>query len=167
MQLTSTNIKAWVEQNRDLLKPPVGNKVLFQERECLVMVVGGPNARTDFHYNETPEFFYQLEGTIFLDLQVDGRLETITIGAGEMYMLPARVPHRPRRGENTVGLVVELARNDNAKDGLIWHCKACNNKLYEEYFVLTNIETDFQPVFKRFKESPELRTCSACGLLND
>ncbi len=130
------------------------------------MVVGGPNSRTDFHYNETPEFFYQLEGTLLLDVQIEGKLERIEVPAGEMYMLPAKVPHRPVRLENTVGIVVELTRQENAKDGLLWYCESCNTKLYEEYFVLKNIETDFQPVFKRFADSEELRTCKSCGTVH-
>ena len=33
------------------------------------MVVAGPNARKDYHFNETEEWFYQLEGNINVRIQ--------------------------------------------------------------------------------------------------
>ena len=64
------NLTKWVEDNRDLLKPPVGNKNLYKEADdYIVMVVAGPNARKDYHYNETEELFYQLEGEIEVHIQ--------------------------------------------------------------------------------------------------
>lgn len=159
------NLKAWIDENRDLLKPPVGNKNLYTEAgDYIVMIVGGPNARKDYHYNETEELFYQVEGDIEVGIQEDGKAVTIPIREGEMFLLPAGMPHQPRRGANTVGLVIEVKRADREmKDGLLWFCEKCNHKLHETYFVLENIEKDFIPRFREFYGSEKMRTCTSCG----
>lgn len=161
----SFNLFQWVADNKALLKPPVNNKNIYPESsEYIVMIVGGPNARKDFHYNESEEFFFQLEGTIYIDIQEDGKRERITLNAGDVYLLPPKVPHLPIRTENSVGLVVEKKRKEKgAQDGLLWYCDQCNHKLHEVYFELNNIETDFLPHFKTFYNSVELRTCENCG----
>ncbi|MDR2222808.1 MAG: 3-hydroxyanthranilate 3,4-dioxygenase [Flavobacteriaceae bacterium] len=162
---TSFNLLQWVADNKHLLQPPVGNKNIYPlSDDYIIMVVGGPNARKDFHYNEAEEFFFQLEGTIYIDIQENGQRKRITLNAGDIYLLPAKTHHSPIRTENSVGLVVERKRKDaNGKDGLIWYCENCNHKLYEVYFALTDIETDFLPHFKHFYSSEELRTCCKCG----
>ncbi len=157
------NFQKWIDENRDKLKPPVCNKVVYQEGDMIIMVVGGPNARRDFHYNEGPEFFYQLEGEMLLRTQQDGKVVDYPIKAGEIFLLPAKVPHSPIRYENSIGLVIEQVRREGEDDGLMWYCESCNHKLYEEYFPLKNIETDFQKVFNRFLGSEDLRTCDSCG----
>jgi len=159
------NLKQWIDDNRDLLKPPVGNKNLYVEAgDFIVMIVGGPNARKDYHYNETEELFYQLEGDINVRIQEDGKAVDVPIKAGEMFLLPAKVPHSPGRTEGSIGLVIEAVRKGTAmKDGLLWFCDKCNNKLHETYFPLTNIEKDFLPRFREFYSSEELRTCKKCG----
>lgn len=158
------NLQQWIDQNRDILKPPVGNKNLYTDAgDFIVMVVGGPNARKDYHYNETEELFYQLEGDILVKIQEDGAAVDVVIRAGEMFLLPAKVPHSPIRPEGSVGLVVERKREASHKDGLLWFCWQCNNKLHETYFNLTNIEKDFLPRFREFYASEELRTCDNCG----
>ena len=81
-----------------------------------------------------------------------------------MFLLPAKVPHSPVRSEGSIGLVIERVRKGtDYKDGLMWFCEKCNNKLYEKYFPLTNIENDFLPVFKEYYASEDLRTCNSCG----
>ena len=159
------NIHQWIEENKDLLKPPVGNKNIYKESgDYIVMMVGGPNARKDYHYNETEELFYQFKGDIVVGIQEEGKAVDIEIKEGEMFLLPAKVPHQPRRGEGSVGLVIEVKRNDRPiQDGLMWFCEKCNTKLYEDYFVLNNIELDFLPRFRYFYGSQELRTCKCCG----
>ncbi|MBA3900393.1 MAG: 3-hydroxyanthranilate 3,4-dioxygenase [Bacteroidetes bacterium] len=157
------NIKKWIDENRHLLKPPVSNKQVWKDAEFIVMVVGGPNARKDYHYNEGEEFFYQLEGDINVGIQEDGKAVKIPIKEGDIFLLPPRVPHSPARGANTIGLVIERRRRPGEKDGLLWFCENCNNKLYEEYFELTDIMNQFQEVFARFYGSKELRTCNKCG----
>ena len=162
------NLQKWIEDNRELLKPPVGNKNLYTESgDYIVMIVGGPNARKDFHYNETEELFYQLEGDITVRIQENGEAVDVPIKAGEMFLLPAKVPHSPIRSEGSIGLVIEYKRKPEHKDGLLWFCDSCNNKLHETYFELTNIEKDFLPRFKEFYGSEELRTCNNCNTVID
>jgi 3-hydroxyanthranilate 3,4-dioxygenase len=160
------NFKKWIEDHRHLLKPPVGNKMVWPDREFIVMVVGGPNARTDFHVNRGEEFFYQLEGNITLKVIDDqGSMRDVAINEGDIYLLPAGTPHSPQRPEGSVGLVVERRRRENELDGLQWYCKQCHHKLYEEYFPLTNIEKDFGAVFERYYDSKHT-TCKECGTQN-
>ena len=127
------------------------------------MIVAGPNARKDYHYNETEELFYQIEGSIVVKTQQDGKLVEVPINQGEMFLLPPKVPHSPVRSEGSIGLVIERKRKQNQKDGLLWFSDTANELLYEEYFTLTNIEKDFLPVFKRFYSDETLRTCPKTG----
>jgi 3-hydroxyanthranilate 3,4-dioxygenase len=161
------NLKKWIEENRSLLQPPVGNKNLYVESEdYVIMIVGGPNARKDYHYNETEEWFFQVEGSVMIGVQEDGKAIDIEVKEGEMFLLPPRTPHQPRRGEGTVGIVIEVKRADRElKDGLLWFCEKCNQPLHETYFVLENIEKDFLPRFKEFYGNEEMRTCKSCGHL--
>ena len=158
------NLKKWISDNRDLLKPPVGNKNLYADAgDYIVMVVGGPNARKDYHYNETEELFYQLEGDITVTIQEDGKAVEVPIKEGEMFLLPARVPHQPARPAHSVGLVIECKRTGNEKDGLMWFCEKCNAPLKEFKFHLKKKKKDFLPRFKEFYGSEESRTCAKCG----
>lgn len=158
------NLKKWIDNNRNLLKPPVGNKNLYVDSDdYIVMVVGGPNARKDYHFNDTEELFFQLEGDILVTVQIDGKAVEVPVREGEMFLLPSNIPHNPVRPANSVGLVVEIKRKKQHTDGLLWFCDNCNNKLYESYFPLSNIEKDFLPVFKKFYSSEELRTCKKCN----
>lgn len=157
------NFKKWIEENRHLLKPPVNNKVVYKDAEFIVMVVGGPNSRKDYHYNESEEFFYQLEGDIKVQIQEDGKAVEVDIKEGEIFLLPAKVPHNPRRFANSIGLVMERKRRPDEKDGLLWFCEKCNHPLHSAYFMLTDITSQFQIEFKRFYESKDLRTCKKCG----
>lgn len=159
------NLHKWIDQNRGLLKPPVGNKNIYKESgDYIVMVVGGPNARKDYHYNETEELFYQLEGYIKVHIQEDGEKRTMELGPGDMYLHPGKIPHSPERGEGSIGLVIERQRlGEVGEDGLMWFCDNCNNKLYEVFFPLNDIEKDFLKHFKLFYNSEKLRTCKNCG----
>lgn len=159
------NFKKWIDDNRHLLKPPVGNKVVYENTEFIVMVVGGPNARKDYHYNESEEFFYQLEGNITVTIQEDGKAIEVPINEGDIFLLPPKVPHNPKRGPNTIGLVMERKRKENERDGLIWFCEKCNTKLFENYFPLADITTAFQKTFSLFYSDEELRTCKKCGAI--
>ncbi len=167
--LQAFNFKNWINDHRELLKPPVGNKCLYSDGTFIVMVVGGPNLRTDFHINQTDEFFYQLEGDIFLRIYDENeqhqKVKEIPIREGEVFMLPAGVPHSPQRSENSVGLVVEKTREAHERDGLRWYCAKCHEKLYQEFFHLDNIETQFPPVFQRYYDSEHVR-CKNCEHVN-
>ena len=160
--LQTIDFRQWIEANRHLLKPPVGNRVVYRDTEFIIMVVGGPNTRKDFHVDPAEEFFYQLEGDMTLRTVEQGRIRDLAIRAGEILLLPPKVPHSPQRPADTVGLVIERRRRDGELDGLQWYCERCERLLYEEYLQLRNIETDFPPVFERFFGSRERRTCQHC-----
>ncbi|TDK44154.1 3-hydroxyanthranilate 3,4-dioxygenase [Algoriphagus formosus] len=158
------NFKKWIDDNRHLHKPPVGNQQVYKGNDdFIVMVVGGPNARKDYHYEEGEEFFYQLEGDIVLKVIENGKPKDISIKEGEIFLLPPRVPHSPQRPANTVGLVMERYRRPGEKDGFLWFCENCNHKLHEEYVELTDIVNQLPPIMERFWSSDELRTCKKCG----
>ncbi len=157
------NFKKWIDENRHLLKPPVGNQQVYKVADDLiVMVVGGPNKRKDYHYNETEEFYYQLEGDIVVKIIEDGKPVDIPIKEGEIFLLPGKTPHSPQRPENTVGLVIELVRSQKAEDAFMWFCENCGNKLYEEFLHLDNIVTQLPPIMQNFYEHEHLRTCQKC-----
>jgi 3-hydroxyanthranilate 3,4-dioxygenase len=158
------NFQQWIKDHQEFLKPPVGNKCVYTESgDLIIMVVGGPNQRKDYHYNETEEFFYQIKGDITLKIQEEGKAVDIPIKEGEIFLLPAKVPHSPIRPADSVGLVIEVKRKHGEKDGLQWYCENCNHQLHSTTFKLNNVEKDFQPRFKEFYGSEELRTCSQCG----
>ncbi len=158
------NLNKWIEEHRHLLKPPVGNQTVYKDTgDFIVMVVGGPNSRKDFHYNESEELFYQLEGDITVRIQDEGKIVDIPIKAGDMFLLPAKTPHSPQRGENSVGLVIEKVREGNEIDGFMWFCENCDHKLYEEYMKLTDIVTQLPPVMNGFYADVDKRTCKNCG----
>jgi 3-hydroxyanthranilate 3,4-dioxygenase len=162
-RLQPLNFKKWIEEHRHLLKPPVGNQLVWQDRDFIVMVVGGPNSRTDFHIDESEEFFYQVEGDITLRVMEDGKPQDIPIREGEIFLLPPRVPHSPQRSAGTVGLVIERKRREGELDGFVWFCPQCNHKLYDEFLQVTNIVTQLPPIFERFYGNPEHCTCKQCG----
>ena len=160
------NFKKWIDEHRHLLKPPVGNKCVWDGGEYIVMVVGGPNSRKDYHYNETPEFFYQVEGDMVLKIiNEKGEKVDVEIKEGEIYLLPARVPHSPQRKANTVGLVIEYPRPKGVKDALEWYCEESGSLLYREEFELKNIETDMPAIFDILYSDIEKRTCSKSGVV--
>ncbi len=165
MALAAFNLKQWIDEHRHLLKPPVGNEQLWKEvhPEFIVMVVGGPNSRKDFHVDAGEELFYQLEGDIVVRIVEDGRIRDVEIREGDIFLLPPNVPHSPQRTANTVGLVVERTRRQGELDGFQWYCEKCEQKLHEEFLVLTDITTQLKPVFDAFWLDLEARTCKNCG----
>jgi 3-hydroxyanthranilate 3,4-dioxygenase len=164
--LQPLNLHRWIDEHRSLLRPPVGNKLIYRDSEFIVMAVGGPNVRRDFHVDPAEEFFHQLEGDMVLRVAEAGTIRELPIRAGEILLLPPRIPHSPQRPANTVGLVIERQRRPGELDGLQWYCEQCSNLLYEEYLALTDIETQFPPVFDRFYASLEHRRCKRCGALS-
>ena len=161
--LTPFNLKKWINENRHLLKPPVGNRCIYKDAEnFIVMVVGGPNSRKDYHYNESEELYFQVEGNIILKIIDDGVKKDIPINEGDIFLLPPRTPHSPQRGDNTVGLVIEKVR-EQEEDGFLWYCENCGNKLYEEYKVINDIVQQLPPVMAGFYNDEMKRTCDKCG----
>ena len=163
--LTAFNLQRWIDDHREQLRPPVCNQQVFEENDFIVMIVGGPNARRDYHVDEGPELFYMIEGDMLLKVVVDGEQQDIPIREGEMLLLPPRVPHSPQRFADTVGLVVERARLPHELDGFMWFCEECSNKLYEEFVYVDDIVGQLPPIFERFWESEKNRTCTQCGAI--
>jgi 3-hydroxyanthranilate 3,4-dioxygenase len=157
------NLRAWVDQHRHLLKPPVANRQVYEGSEFIVMIVGGPNSRSDYHIDEGAELFYQLEGDMLLKTVQNGEFVDIPIREGDIFLLPPRVPHSPQRFANTVGLVVERQRRTDELDGFVWYCEVCGHELYSETLHVADIVKDLPPVMDRFARSEALRTCSECG----
>lgn len=158
------NLMNWIEENKDSLKPPVCNKEIYPGGDFIVMMVGGPNERVDYHYNETPEFFYQLKGDMVLKTVENGEFRDIPIKEGEIYLLEAKVPHSPQRTADSVGMVIELKRDpEEHTDGFHWYCDSCGNLLHEEYFKLVNIMKQLPEAFAKFNNNEALHTCKNCG----
>jgi len=168
MSLFNTiNLKNWIEENKDLLKPPVGNKCVWKDRNFIVMLIGGPNKREDYHINADEEFFYQIKGDIGLKyIDSEGKFAEITIKEGDIYLLPAKVPHSPQRPEGSIGMVIEKKRLPEQEDGFAWYCRKCNHFLYEHYIHVSNIETQLPKVFNDYYSKEVNTTCKKCGHKN-
>jgi 3-hydroxyanthranilate 3,4-dioxygenase len=164
MQLAAPfNLRSWIDQNRHLLKPPVGNKLLFQDSSFIVMAVGGPNSRKDFHHDPDEELFFQVEGNMLLRIVEHGRLTDISIREGDLFLLPPNIPHSPQRPAGSVGIVVERRRRADELDGFSWYCENCGNRLHLEQVAVGIIETELPAIFARFYSSVAHRTCKVCG----
>jgi 3-hydroxyanthranilate 3,4-dioxygenase len=159
------NLLRWIDQNRGQLKPPVGNKLLFEDGEFIIMAVGGPNSRKDFHHDPGAEFFFQVEGDMLLKTVVEGRRHDVPIREGDVYLLPAEVAHSPQRPAGSVGIVIERRRAPDELDGFSWYCENCGHCLYLERIAVRNIETELPAIFSRFYSSLEHRTCRVCGTI--
>jgi 3-hydroxyanthranilate 3,4-dioxygenase len=140
--------------HRDRLKPPVCNQVVFEDAEFIVMVVGGPNSRTDYHWDPGEELFYQVEGDMLLKTVQDGRIVDIPIREGEMLLLPPGVPHSPQRFADTVGLVIERRRRPRNRTASCGSASNCGHKLYEEFLHVHDIVAQLPPMFDRFYGDP-------------
>ena len=159
------NLQHWIEAHRHALVPPVANKQVYPAGDLIIMVVGGPNARRDYHVDPGAEFFYQLQGKLTLRTMQDGAPLDYSVGPGEVFLLPPSIPHSPQRPAGSLGLVVERRREPAEQDGFQWYCPSCHALLYEEYFALQNIEAQFPPVFARFHADRPRHTCRACGTI--
>ncbi|KAJ8326477.1 3-hydroxyanthranilic acid dioxygenase [Batrachochytrium dendrobatidis] len=160
------NFEKWIKENSHLLKPPVNNYCLWNSDDFIVMAVGGPNARNDYHVNSTEEWFYQYKGDMLLKVVDGGEFKDIPIKENEMFLLPGNVPHNPVRFENTVGVVLERKRPAGSLDHLRWYCEQCTEIVYQESFHCTNLGTQLKPVIQRYFASEDLRTCKKCGHVN-
>jgi len=160
------DFKGWIDEHRHLLRPPVGNAPVFEDAEVIVMVVGGPDSRTDDRIDPGEEFFYQLEGDMTLKGVDDGEFKDVEINEGQIFQLPPWVPHSPQRRADTVGLVIERKRREGELDGLRWYCEECHETVFEEFFHLTDIVKQLKPVIERYYASEKLRTCGNCGHVN-
>ncbi|EGD96069.1 3-hydroxyanthranilate 3,4-dioxygenase [Trichophyton mentagrophytes] len=168
------NIPKWLKKNAHLLKPPVSNYCVYHPSSkatqgYTVMVVGGPNARTDYHINSTPEFFYQHKGSIVIKV-VDTStspptFQDIPVHEGSLYLLPPNTPHSPVRFADTVGVVLEVPRPKGAKDTLRWYCRECKSVVWEKSFVCTDLGTQLNGIIEDFAGDESKRECKKCGCL--
>lgn len=160
------HLHRWIADNRDKLKPPVGNFALWDNGGFLVMVLGGPNARTDYHVNPGEELFYQVEGDIVVRVLEDGQPRDIPIKEGEIFLLPARVPHSPQRPAGTVGIVVEFPRLTKEDHHLQWVCKACGHTVNDFAFQPADLGKQIKEMLTKWNGDESLRKCPACGTVN-
>ena len=159
---------AWIEENKDLLRPPVNNKTLAVGSDFIVQVVGGPNQRTDFHVDPYEEWFYQLNGSMHVNVIVDGVQRSVEIAAGQTWLLPGNTPHSPQRPEaGSIGLVIERVREEGTLEKFQWYCPNCAALVYEVELQVRDIVTDLPPVFTAFYERSDAeRTCTKCGTVH-
>jgi 3-hydroxyanthranilate 3,4-dioxygenase len=161
------NLLSWIDENREFLKPPVGNKLVWKDRDFIVMMIGGPNMRDDYHVNQGEEFFYQIEGDMVLRTRNnEGKFEDTSIKEGEILLLPGGVPHSPQRPAGSVGLVIEKRRPEGQNDAMVWYCKKCEKLLFKNSFHLTNIETQIKEAIEKYHEDEANKKCKECGHLN-
>ncbi|KAI5273703.1 3-HAO-domain-containing protein [Aureobasidium subglaciale] len=160
------NIPKWLNENSHLLKPPINNYCVYSD-PMTVMIVGGPNARTDYHINTTPEFFYQYRGRMLLKTVEDGKHRDIYIDEGEIFLLPGNTPHNPVRFADTVGVVIEQPRPEGEVDKLRWYCQACGGVVHESSFVCTDLGSQIKEAVNKFGEDEEARRCENCGEVCD
>lgn len=159
---------AWIKENEHLLKPPVNNKAAWTPMgDFIVQVVGGPNQRTDFHFDPYEEWFYQYRGNMHVNIQTPDGLQRIDIREGEMWLLPGNVFHSPQRPEEgSIGIVIERIREEGTLEKFAWFCPNCNAKVHEVELQVRDIVEDLPPVFREFYESEEGRTCPECGAVH-
>lgn len=159
------NIHKWVEENEDKLKPPVNNFCLHRGG-FTVMIVGGPNERSDYHINQTPEYFYQYKGTMCLKVVDDGKFRDILIHEGDSFLLPPNTPHNPCRYKDTIGIVVEQDRPESVNDAIRWYCSNCEDVVYHKDFYLTDLRTQIKEAIVAFDSNIDAKTCKKCGHIN-
>ncbi|WP_078592619.1 3-hydroxyanthranilate 3,4-dioxygenase [Evansella clarkii] len=163
-EFNAVSLQGWIKENEDRLQPPVNNKEMFPGSNMIVMMVGGPNKRRDFHISPAEEFFYQIKGDCFVEIINDeGEREVVTVKEGEVFMLPANVPHSPHRIADTIGMVIEEPRGEGIKEHMVWYCDNCNHEMHRVTLELTDIATQLKEAINQFNASKDLRTCDHCG----
>lgn len=165
-RLSAFNFQNWIDEHKHLLKPPVGNQLVFKDADLMVTVVGGPNQRTDYHDDPVEEFFYQLKGDMLLKLHdtTTGEFYDVPIREGDIFLLPAHMRHSPQRPqEGSIGLVIEPARPEGALDAIEWYCFRCSSRVHRAEIDLESIVDDLPPIYQAFYSDEKLRTCPKCG----
>jgi 3-hydroxyanthranilate 3,4-dioxygenase len=161
--LPPINISKWVEENCHLLKPPVGNKYLYDGEDFFVMIIGGPNARNDFHVTASEEFFHQIKGDIVVRIRENDSVRDIPIREGETFFIPPNVPHSPQRGPDTIGLVVERVRPAGETEHMVFYCEKCGEVVQDIEFDCKDIVDHFRDSMEAFWADEEASTCKGCG----
>jgi 3-hydroxyanthranilate 3,4-dioxygenase len=165
MALTPLNLKRWIDDHADLLKPPVGNAQIWEDTDFMVTIVGGPNTRTDYHDDPAEEFFYQLKGDMILrvmDLEAK-QPRDIPIREGEVFLLPPHTRHSPQRPAGSIGLVIERKRREGEIDAFEWYCTACHARVHRREVQLRSLVADLPPVFEEYYRRVANGSCPNCG----
>ncbi|XP_048391919.1 3-hydroxyanthranilate 3,4-dioxygenase isoform X1 [Stegostoma tigrinum] len=102
--------------------------------------------------------FYQCQGDMCLKIIEKGKHKDVHIREGEMFLLPARIPHSPQRQANTMGLVFERTRLKTELDGLRYYVDNSTDVLFERWFYCEDLGTQLAPIIKEFFNSEEYRT---------
>ena len=158
------DFQSWIDSHEHLLKPPVGNKLVFDDADMTVMVVGGPNSRVDFHDDPVEEFFYQLKGNMVLKVIEDGELRDKPINEGCIMLIPPHMPHSPQRADpESIGMVVERIRPPGVLDAFEWYCANCSSKIWRREVRVDSIVEDLPPVFEEYYGTIADGTCDKCG----
>jgi 3-hydroxyanthranilate 3,4-dioxygenase len=165
-RLQAFNFQQWIDENRHLLQPPVGNKKVFENGDMTVMVVGGPNERVDFHDDPVEEFFYQLKGSMILKVPDNGGFYDLPIKEGEVLLLPPHFRHSPQRPADSIGIVVEPARQPDQKDAFEWFCFACGNLVHRVEVKVSHLVRDLPPLYEAFYADASARKCKKCGAVH-
>lgn len=166
-KLRTINFQRWIDEHRHLLKPPVGNKQIWEDADMMIFVVGGPNQRTDYHDDPVEEFFYQLEGDMVLKIADDGEFYDVVIREGDIFCLPPHVRHSPQRPmEGSIGLVIEPKRAPGEKDAFEWFCFDCGSLVHRDEVLLESIVRDLPPLYEKFYDDETARTCPDCGVVH-
>jgi len=159
------NFQRWIAENQQFLKPPVGNKQLFDAKtDMTVMIVGGPNQRVDFHDDPVEEFFYQLRGDMVLKIAENGKIYDVPVREGDVFLIGPHMRHSPQRPiPGSVGLVVEGTRRETDIDGFEWFCFKCGERVHRVEVQVKDIVKDLPPLFSAFYDNQQARTCKHCG----
>lgn len=169
-QYKAFNFESWVAEHQHLLKPPVANRLLHEGTGMIVMVVGGPNTRTDFHDDPVEEWFFQYRGDMLLKIADRGKIYDVPIREGETFFLPSHLPHAPQRPvPGSVGIVVESPRMFGMREGFQWYCFNCEALVHRVEIQLSSasgIVDQLPVVFAAFHEDTDARTCGQCGAVH-
>ena len=161
--LKGFNFKQWIDDHQHLLKPPVNNKIVFENADLMVTVVGGPNERLDYHVDPVEEFFYQMKGNAFLRVMTQEGPQEVHLKEGDVFLLPPFVRHSPQRPEEgSICLVIEPKRPEGMVDAFEWYCQSCNHLVHRTELILKDISKDLQPAFNAFANDESLRKCPNC-----
>ncbi|WP_428265986.1 3-hydroxyanthranilate 3,4-dioxygenase [Haliangium sp.] len=159
------DVSGWVEAS--LARPTAAflHHELFWDQGFIVKLFDGPtpDQRSDFHINTSPEFFYQLRGDMFCRLREHGRVVDVTVKPGEMFVIPALVPHLNRRAPGSLGLVIHQQRQPGAKDAVAWYCDECGHQLHRVDYDFEDLLAQLPPLVRAFLADDDKRTCGRCG----
>ena len=65
------------------------------------------------HHDDTDDFFLVIEGELGIRLRIDGEESTVTLSAGELFIVPAGVEHQPFADEECQVMLIERQGTPN------------------------------------------------------